>query len=96
MRKTKPVLLVLLTLLALLGAGLIVLASFGDASVVAATGGVYGALESAGAQDNVVLRNDLYATVLRLKEPWASVNLSGAIVLLLSVVALLIVWRKRE
>jgi hypothetical protein len=96
MRKTKPVLLVLLTLLALLGADLIVLASIGDASVVTATGGVYGALESAGAQDNVALRNDLYATVLRLKEPWASVNLSGVIALLLSVVALVIVWRNRE
>jgi uncharacterized membrane protein HdeD (DUF308 family) len=96
MRKTKPVLLVLLTVLALLGAGLIVLASIGDASVVAATGGVYGALKSAGAQDNVALRNDLYATVLRLKEPWASVNLSGVIALLLSVVALVILWRKRE
>jgi len=34
--------------------------------------------------------------VLRLKEPWAAVNLSGFIVLLLSFVALVIVWRKRE
>ena len=83
-------------LLALLGAGLIVLASFGDASVVAATGSVYGALGSAGAQDNVALRNDLYATVLRLREPWAAVNSSGVIALLLSVGALVIVWRKRE
>ena len=58
--------------------------------------GVYGALESAGAQDNVALRNDLYATVLRLKEPWASVNLRGVTALLLSVVALVILWRKRE
>lgn len=69
MRETKLFLLVLLTLLALQGVGLIVLANFGDASVVAATGGVYGALESAGQQNNVALRNDLYATVLRLKEP---------------------------
>jgi uncharacterized membrane protein HdeD (DUF308 family) len=96
MRETKPVLLVVLTLLALLGAGFIVLANIGDASVVAATGGVYSALESAGAQDNVALRNDLYATVSRLKEPWAAVNLSGVITLLLSVVALVVVWRKRE
>ena len=96
MRKTKTVLLVLLTLLALLGAVFIVLANIGDASVVAATGGVYGALESAGVQDNVALRDDLYATVLRLKEPWAAVNLAGFIALLLSVVAVLIVWRKRE
>lgn len=96
MRQPKPVLLVLLMLLALLGAGLIVLASIGDASVVAATGGVYGALESAGAQDNIALRNDLYTTVLRLKEPWAAVNLSGVIALLLSFAALVIMWRRRE
>jgi hypothetical protein len=96
MREAKPVLLVVLTLLALLGAGFIALANIGDASVVAATGGVYGALESAGAQDNVTLRNDLYATVLRLKEPWAAVNMSGVITLLLSVVALVVVSRKRQ
>jgi hypothetical protein len=96
MREAKPVLLVVLTLLAFLGAGFIALANIGDASVVAATGGVYGALESAGAQDNVTLRNDLYATVLRLKEPWAAVNMSGIITLLLSVVALVVVSRKRQ
>ena len=95
MRGAKPVLLVVLTLLALLGAGFIVLAYIGDASVVAATGGVYGALESAGAQDNVALRDDLYATVLRLREPWAAVNMSGVITLLLSVVALVVVSRNR-
>jgi hypothetical protein len=96
MRETKPFLLVLLTLLALLGAGLIVLATIGDASVVAATGGVYGALESAGEQNNVALRNNLYATVLRLKGPWAAVNLSGVIALLLATVAFVILLRKRE
>lgn len=96
MRETKPVLLVVLTLLALLGAGFVVLANIGDASVVAATGGVYGALESAGLQDNVALRNDLYGTVLRLRESWVAVNLSGGITLLLSVVALVVVWRKRQ
>jgi len=95
MRGAKLVLLVVLTLLALLGAGFIVLANIGDASVVAATGGVYGALESAGAQDNVALRDDLYATVLRLREPWAAVNMSGVITLLLSVVALVVVSRNR-
>ncbi len=96
MRQTKTLLSVLLTLLAILGAGFIVLASIGDAWVVAATGGVYGALESAGAQDNVPLRNDLYAAVLRLKEPWAPVQLGGLIVLLLSLVALTITWRRQE
>lgn len=96
MREAKPLLLVLLTLLALLGAGLIVLATIGDASVVAATGGVDGALESAGQQNNVALRNNLYATVLRLKEPWAAVNLSGVIALLLALFALVILLRKRD
>jgi hypothetical protein len=96
MRETKPFLLVLLALLALLGIGLIVLANFGHASVIAATGGVYGALESAGEQNNVALRNDLYATVLRLKEPWAAVNLGGVIALLLALVAFVVVWRKRD
>ncbi len=96
MHQTKTLLLVLLTLLAILGAGFIALANIGDASVVATTGGVYGALESAGAQDNVSLRNDLYATVLRLKGPWASVQVGGVIVLLLSLVALVITLRKRE
>ena len=96
MRETKPLLFVLLMLLALLGLGLILLANFGDASVVAATGGVYGALESAGEQNNVALRKDLYATVLRLKEPWAAVSLGGFIALLLAIIALVILWRKRE
>lgn len=96
MRETKPLLLVLLALLGLLGVGLIVLANVGDASVVAATGGIYGALESAGEQNNIALRNDLYATVLRLKEPWAAVNLSGVITLLLALVALVILWRKPD
>ena len=95
MRETKHFLFVLLTLLALLGVGLIVLANFGDASVVAAIGGVYGALESAGEQNNVALRNDLYATVLRLREPRAAVNLGGVIALLLALVALVILLRKR-
>lgn len=88
--------LVLLALLAILGAGLIVLANIGDASVVASTGGVYGALESAGAQDNASLRNDLYAIVLRLMGPWVTVQLMGVIVLLLALVALTTVWRAPE
>ena len=94
MRQTRTLLLALLALLAILGAGFIVLASIGDASVVASTGGVYGALETAGAQDNVSLRNDLYAVVLRLKGPWATVQLGGVIVLFLALVALATTWRK--
>ena len=94
MRQTRTLLLALLALLAILGAGFIVLANIGDASVVASTGGVYGALETAGAQDNVSLRNDLYAVVLRLKGPWATVQLGGVIVLFLALVALATTWRK--
>lgn len=93
MRRTRTLLLYLLTLLAILGAGLIVLANIGDASVVASTGGVYGALETAGAQDDISLRDDLYAVVLRLKGPWATVQLGGIIVLSLALAALTTVWR---
>ena len=94
MRKSTTVLLVLLTLLSIMGAGLIALASIGDASVVATTGGVYSALESAGAQDNIALRNDLYSIVLRLKGLWGVVHLVGIIVLVLSLAALGLLWRK--
>ena len=94
MRQTRTLLLVLLALLATLGAGLIVLTNIGDASVVASTGCVYGALETAGVQDNVTLRDDLYEIVLRLKGPWAAVQLTGASVLLLALVALIAVWRR--
>lgn len=93
MSQTRTILLVLLALLAILGVGFIILANIGDASVVASTGGVYGALENAGAQDNIALRNDLYAVILRLKEPWATVHLGGVIVLLLALAALAAVWR---
>ena len=96
MRESTTVLLVMLTLLALSGAGFIALASIGDASVVAATGGVYAALESAGAQDDVALRKNLFATVLHLKGPWAVVNLGGVIVLALSIAVTLLVWRNRK
>ena len=96
MRKSKTVLLVLLTLLAILGAAFIALASIGDASVVAATGGVYSALVSADAQDNVTLRDDLYSTVLHLKGPWGGVSLGGSFVLLISLIALALLWRKHK
>ncbi len=87
-------LLVMLGLLAVLGAGLVVLATIGDASTTAATGGVYGALEKAGQQENTALRNDLYDVVLLLRGPWAIVQLSGTMVLVLSLVAMVSVWRK--
>lgn len=93
MRQTRTLLLVLLALLATLGVVLIVLTNVGDASVVASTGSVYGALETAGVQNNVALRNDLYEIVLRLKGPWATVQLTGVSVLLLALVALTAVWR---
>jgi len=96
MRGSTTVLLILLTLLAISGAGFIALANIGDASVVAAIGGILAALESAGEQDNVALRDDLYATVLHLKGTWAVVNLGGVIVLALSLVAIVLVWRNRK
>ena len=45
-------------------------------------------------QDNVTLRDDLYEIVLRLKGPWAAVQLTGASVLLLALVGLIAVWRR--
>ncbi len=94
MRQTRTLLLVLLALFACFGAGFIILANIGDASVVASTGGVYGALETAGAQDNVSLRDDLYAVVLGLRGPWAAVQLGGFIVLFLALIALATTLRK--
>jgi hypothetical protein len=93
MRQTRTLLLIVLALLAALGVGLVLLASIGDASVVASTGGVYGALEAAGAQDNLSLRNDLYDVVLRLKGPWAIVQMAGMITAALALVALATVSR---
>ncbi len=50
MRDVRFLLLVLLGLIACMGAGIIVLAGFGDAGVVASTAGVHHALEVAGQQ----------------------------------------------
>ncbi len=70
--------------LAVVGACLILLSSAGDASVVATTGSVYAALEAAGQEGNLRLRDDLYAAVMRLQRPWAVVWWAGAAVLTLS------------
>lgn len=94
MGPVRTPLLILLGLLACAGMALIVLAGVGDAAVTASTGGVYGALQTAGAADNIALRNDLYAVVLRLKGPWALVNLSGVLVLVLALAGVAMVWRK--
>ena len=76
------------------GLGAIVLASIGDASVVAATGGVYVALERAGLQDQLALRDELYGAVLMQKNQWAVAQLGGLAVLLLGLAGLWTLRRK--
>lgn len=95
MPKTKTTLLILLGLLALLGAAIAALASFGDAAVVASTAGIYHVLEGAGAQDNIALRDGLYEVVLRLKAPWSIVQYTGFAVLFVAAAAIVSVWRSR-
>ncbi len=94
MRDTRFLLLSLLGLIACVGVWIVLQAGMGDASVIAGTAGVYHALEVAGQQENATLRNDLYGVVLRLKEPWNSVNSLGATVMLASVFSFVVVWRK--
>lgn len=86
----------MLGLMAVLGAGLMLLASMGDASTMAATAGVYGALQKASLHENLALRNDLYGVVLQLRGPWTIVQLSGALVLAAAVVAMVSLRRKPE
>ncbi len=84
----------LLGLMACVGLGIILVSGIGDAGVMASTGGVYRALEVAGQQDNVSLRNDLYGVVMRLQQPWSIINVCGAIVVIASIFSMSMVWRK--
>lgn len=92
----RRILVAMLGLLALAGMALILLASVGDAGVMAATGGVYAALESAGEHENLALRGELYEVVKRLQLPWAAANMLGFVVLGASLVAMVAVWRARR
>ncbi len=94
MRNVRILLLLLLGLIACAGLATVLLASIGDAGVIASTAGVHQALEAAGLQDNGTLRNDLYAVVLRLQRPWSLVQMSGILVSAATVVAFATVWRK--
>ncbi len=86
-------LFLLLGLLIVAGVGLIVLATIGDAAVIAATGGVQGALDRAGQGGNAPLRNDLFGVVLRLRGPWAIVQGAGMVVVAVAAAALWLVRR---
>ncbi len=94
MKTTRLSLMIVCGLVVLAGAGLVLLASVGDASVSASTGGIYGALERAGLENEVALRDDLYAAVLQLKTPWAFVQWLGLGVIGLGVAACLLALRR--
>ena len=94
MGNVRFLLLALLGLIACIGAGIVLFAGIGDAGVIASTAGVHRALETAGQQDNLSLRNDLYAVVLRLQQPWSLINSLGAAVVIASVFSFTVVWQK--
>jgi hypothetical protein len=93
MPKTRLPLL-LFAALALLGAGIALLASLGDASVMASTGGIQAVLAERGLADDQELPRKLYDVVLRLQGPWGAVQLAGVLVLALGVVGMVTVWRR--
>jgi hypothetical protein len=92
----RGLLLLLLCLLGILGVGITLWASGGDASVMAGTAGIHSALEAHGLGDNAALRDDLYGAVLRLRRPWAVVHWMGLAVLGLAAAGFAVVWRNRR
>lgn len=86
-------LLTLFALLALAGVVIAAWASLWDARVMAAVGGVFGSLQSHGQAENIALRDDLYAIVLRLQQPLAVVQWLGMTVAVLGGVGFAKVWR---
>lgn len=92
MRSSKGYLIMLLLLLAAIGACGAVMGLIGDASVVASTGGIYAALERAGQADNIALRNELYAVVTQQKQLWSGVGIGGLVAAVLALLATVIAW----
>jgi hypothetical protein len=86
-------LLALLGLLTLLGVAITFWANVGDASVVAATAGVHQTLQNHGQGDNVQLRSELSADVLRLQWLWTVVQWLGLAVMVLGGAGFALVWR---
>jgi hypothetical protein len=86
--------LLLFALLAVLGAGIALLASVGDASVMASTGGIQAVLAERGLADDRDLTARLYEVVLRLQGPWGLVQIAGLAVLTLGVAGAVTAWRR--
>ena len=92
MRSSKAYLLILIFLLAGLGAAAAALSVLGDAAMVASTGGIYAALERAGQADNVALRDELYGVVLHQKQFWTVLGIGGLVSAVIATLALVIAW----
>jgi hypothetical protein len=82
----KFVLVGLFVLLAAIGCLLLLLSSFGDASVIGSTGTVSDILAQHGLSDNLKLRSDLFKSVTRLQGPWAWVSNVGFATILVSLI----------
>jgi hypothetical protein len=88
--------ILLFIIVALLGIAIAGWASLGDSSVIAGTAGVQEVLRVHGQAENVALRNDLYAVLLRLQWPWAVAQWLGLGVFVVSVIGVAVVWRSRQ
>jgi hypothetical protein len=93
MRSSKVYLLILIFLLAVLGAAAAALGVLGDSATIASTGGIYAALERNGQAENEVLRNELYAVVLHQKQFWNVLGIGGGVSAVIALLALVIAWR---
>ncbi|MDH3264351.1 MAG: hypothetical protein OEM24_10160 [Paracoccaceae bacterium] len=82
---------------ALLAVGLLVaaLGNLGGMMILAATGGVYVALEKRGLEADAALVGELYGIVLTMDRPWSWVLLSGVVAIFLSLMGFAAVWRAR-
>jgi hypothetical protein len=92
MRSSKAYLLILISLLAAFGIAVAAASVYGDAAMVASTGGIYAALERAGQADNPTLRDELYAVALQQKHLWSVLGIGGLVSAVLALLALVIGW----
>lgn len=90
MRSSKVYLLILIFLLAVMGGAGAAMAIYGDAAMIASTGGIYSALERAGQADNLGLRDELYAVVLAQKQIWTVLGIGGVVTAILALLAFVI------
>jgi hypothetical protein len=94
--RMRRVVLLLFAIIALFGIAIAGWANLGDSSLIAGIGGVHEVLRTHGQAENVALRNDLYAAVLRMQWPWDVVQWLGFGVITVSVIGIALVWRSRE